>query len=97
MSINRIDDGMESLLTERMARIRRVERREGEAGGASREFQQLFEFARRDKDETEKNEAKKPEPVEAPPPLPKALTLEQIENSRKRNELAPGQLIDIKA
>jgi len=99
MGINEIRDGMDTLLTERLANIRRVERREGEAGGSSREFQQLFEFAR--KEQNEEGEDKEKRAVQPPPPPLAARTRiptpEEIEEARKRNELVPGQLIDIEA
>jgi hypothetical protein len=102
MGINEIRDGHESLLTERLENLRRVQRREGEAGGGGREFQQLFEFAEnKNEEENKKAEAEKAaEPEnEAPPPPPmtppRAITPEDIEKAMKRNELTPGQLIDL--
>ncbi|HDS29486.1 MAG TPA: hypothetical protein ENN67_00440 [Firmicutes bacterium] len=101
MGINEIRDGRESLLTERLENLRRVQRREGEAGGGGREFQQLFEFAEKEKREEErKSETSKPEPSKnetPPPPMtpPRAITPEEIEKVKKRNELTPGQLIDL--
>jgi hypothetical protein len=97
MSINEIRDGMESLLTERMNNVRRVERREGEAGGSNKEFQELFDFARREKEE--KQDERKPVNAQAPAPLARSrmLTPEEIEDVKKRKDLAPGQLIDVEA
>jgi hypothetical protein len=99
MGVNEIRDGMDSLLTERLNNVRRVERRQGEAGNASREFQQLFEFAQREKEEAEQKRAKATPENPAPTPVapPRAVTPEEVEALRKRNQLTPGQLIDIEA
>jgi len=95
MGINEIRDARESLLTERLRNARRVERREGESSGSGREFQQLFEFARRT-GETPNQKETETEPIkESPQPPLRVLTPEEIESMRKRDEIVPGQLIDI--
>jgi hypothetical protein len=105
MGINEIHDGRDSLLTQRLESLRKVQKREGEAGGGQR-FQQIFEFAEsneereKEKDkEQEKNNAAPVVSEAAPPPVipNRALTAEEIEKVRKRNELKPGQLIDVEA
>ena len=101
MGVNEIRDGLDSLLTERLANIRRVQRREGEAsGGGGREFQQLFEFASRENNGDEKNKEEKPTQVASPPPpvaRARALTPEEIEEAKKSKEPTPGLLIDVEA
>jgi len=97
MGVNEVNDGRETLLTVRMENLRKIQRREGEAGGGGRQFQQVFEFAEReDKDETKE----KTDTVETSAPLPlvsipRAITKEEIEKVKKRNELSPGQIIDL--
>lgn len=98
MGIREIRDGLESLLPERIANLRRVQRREGEAGGSSREFQQLFEFASKDNDDNQEEQAKSSKEQKsystAPP---RALIRSENDQARKRDEMEPGQLIDIEA
>ncbi len=105
MGINEISDSRESLLTERLENLRKVQRREGEAGGGGGQFQQVFEFTEKEKDqeEEEKNGKKKAAPPPKPPPPPplpgppRAISPEDVEKARKRNELTPGQFIDLEA
>ena len=101
MGINEIRDGLDSLLTERLANVRRVQRREGEAsGGGGREFQQLFEFASsKDNNGDEKNKEKTRQAASPPPPVARAraLTPDEIEEAKKSKVLDPGQLIDVEA
>lgn len=97
MGVNEIRDGRESLLTERMENIRRVQRREGEAGGG-RQFQQLFEFAEREEGTEEEAPATPPpEPPPLPPPPPRAMSPEEVEEAKKRNDTGPGLFIDVEA
>lgn len=98
MGVNEIHDGRDSLLTQRLENLKRIERREGEAGGGSREFQQVFEFAsdsdsRENREESKSAEKKSEAPM--PPAPPRAITQEEIEKVKKRNVLKPGQIIDI--
>ncbi len=98
MGINEINDGRESLLTERLENLRRVQRREGQSGGGGGQFQQLFEFAENENHEEAENKTEPgksaPLPVAAPN---RAITEEDIERVKKRNETTPGQLIDVEA
>jgi hypothetical protein len=99
MGVREINDGRDSLLTQRLENLRKVERREGEAGGQQK-FQQVFEFADREESEEKKEETSKPEPTQAtllPAPPLRVITPEEIEKVQKRNELKPGQLIDLEA
>ena len=99
MGVREIHDGRDSLLTQRLENLRKVERREGEAGGQQK-FQQVFEFADREESEEKKEETSKPEPTQATLPLApplRVVTPEEIEKVQKRNELKPGQLIDLEA
>ena len=96
MGVNEIRD-MDSLLTERLANVRRVQRREGEAGGSNKGFQQVFEFAKHGEEEEHKEENAAAHSPEPPPPAPRALSPEDIEKARKRHELDPGQIIDVEA
>ncbi len=99
MGVREIHDGRDSLLTQRLENLRKVERREGEAGGQQK-FQQVFEFADREESEEKKEETPKSEPTQATlPPAPplRVVTQEEIEKVKKRNELKPGQLIDLEA
>jgi len=95
MGVNEIHDGRDTLLTQRMENIRKVQKREGEAGGGQ-QFQQLFEFA--ENKEREENGDKEKQ-AEAPMPAapPRVITPEDIEKVKKRNELSPGQIIDVEA
>ena len=96
MGVNEINDGRDSLLTQRMENMRRVERREGHAGGGGREFQQFFEFAENESEEGEKREHKNT----APPPAPsvsRAVTKEEVEKAKSRDQLTLGQFIDVEA
>jgi hypothetical protein len=104
MGVREINDGRDSLLTQRLENLRKVQRREGEAGGSQR-FQQVFEFAeskdREEKEEKGRNQTKAEtgKTAEAPHPVAplRVLTEEEIEKVKKRNELKPGQLIDLEA
>jgi len=99
MGVHEIHDGRDSLLTQRLENLRKVQRREGEAGGQQK-FQQVFEFAEREEHEDRREEPKKPAPTQAAtPPAPplRVVTQEDIERAKKRNELKPGQLIDLEA
>ncbi len=98
MGVRDIHDGRDSLLTTRLENLRRVERREGEAGGGGGSFQQVFEFTEQN-EENEKREPEKETPertLELAAP-PRAITPEQIDKVKKRNELKPGQILDIEA
>jgi len=106
MGINEIRDNMETLLTERMERMRRVEKREGQAGGGrgGSGFQEVFEFVEKEQSEEEKKEAKhdKDELITTSVPEntgtelpPRVIRAEDIENAKKRDEVSPGQIIDI--
>jgi len=100
MGINEIHDGRDTLLTVRMENLRKVQKREGEASGGGREFyQQVFEFAEHENKEEEKDHKDKVEVTPPPPPasIPRAITQEDIDAVKKRNELKPGQLIDVEA
>ena len=109
MGVNEINDGRDSLLTERMENIRRVQRREGHAGGGGREFQQMFEFAegehREEGDNREHGDSREHgdnrERERAAPPLPvappRAVTKEDVEKAKSRDQLTLGQFIDVEA
>jgi len=98
MGIQEINDGRDSLLTQRLEKLRKVQRREGEAGSGQR-FQQFFEFVEGEEKENEqKNAAPEVKDAAPPPKVPnRAVTPDEIEKVRKRNELKPGQLIDVEA
>ena len=99
MGVNEIPDHRDSLLTLRMENLRKVQPREGEAGGGGQKFQQVFKFAdgedkEESKEKTDRHETSSPPPVAS---VPRAITTEEIDKVKKRNELTPGQLIDFEA
>ena len=97
MGVNEIPDKRDSLLTLRMENLRKVQRREGEAGGGGQKFQQVFKFADGEdtdesKEKADRHESSSPPPVAS---VPRVITTEDINKVKKRNELTPGQLIDL--
>jgi len=102
MGINEIKDVRESLLTERLERLRRVKRGENEEqGGGGREFiQQLFEFSENEEEEGRKEKSRDVYDSGANPPEPyappRAITGKEVEEVLKKTTTdKPGQIIDI--
>jgi hypothetical protein len=103
MGINEIHDGRDSLLTHRLEKLQRVQKREGDGGGGgSSEFQQIFDYNEKEEKEHEKNAETKSddfEPSEAPPVAtpPRVVIPEDNRPNHKKDKLAPGALIDVEA
>ncbi|HEX9746385.1 MAG TPA: hypothetical protein VGB30_13245 [bacterium] len=104
MGINEINDiNRESLLTDRLERLRRTKRSENEdQGGKNQPFQEMFEFSNQEEldDDKKRPLANLPLNENPPPPAtpPRVLSKAEIEEVlKKKTDIAPGELIDIEA
>ncbi|MCX6645850.1 MAG: hypothetical protein NTY09_05795 [bacterium] len=101
MGINEIHDGRDSLLTHRLEKLQRVQKREGDGGGGgASEFQQIFDYNEKEEKDQEKDKDAKSDDFEHSEALPfatppRVIIPEDNKPNHKKDKLAPGALIDV--
>lgn len=95
MGVNEINDQRETLTTQRLENLRKVQRREGEdGGGGGREFQQLLDYGEKEEKEGRKDNIPDKDQAGKAATQPRAVGRND-QPVNKRDKLSPGALIDV--